>query len=237
MATNIMSLSVDGNNEFHIHFTQGGEMVATITAYLRENGNVFIDVQRDKPHVLGTEGGHRHTEDSEVVSAWLEGVNSGMVKKLGGDTLSEDPIPPNIAGKKVFLAYVDEDKKRAANLRQDLQSMGAEVIDCTDIPAGASWKGFIRNHILSSNLFVACFSERSQSRTSTYFNEELTQAIEELRRRPHGSAWFIPVLFDNVRVPSMSIGAGSTLEDLFRVELFRDRKDGIERLRRILGDS
>ena len=50
-------------------------------------------------------------------------------------------------------------------------------------------------------------------------NEELTLAIDELRKRPVSKSWFIPVLLDPVAIPDREIGGGETLHDLQWVDL------------------
>jgi hypothetical protein len=51
-------------------------------------------------------------------------------------------------------------------------------------------------------------------------NEELTTAIDELRRRPTDRTWFIPILLSECEIPDRSIGGGETLRNLQAVTLY-----------------
>ena len=59
-------------------------------------------------------------------------------------------------------------------------------------------------------------------------NEELTLAIERLRKIHHDREWFIPVLLSECDVPARSIGAGETLLDINWVALYKDWDTGIQ---------
>lgn len=61
-------------------------------------------------------------------------------------------------------------------------------------------------------------------------NEELTLAIDELRRRPADRAWFIPVLINKCSVPGLPIGAGERLSDIQYISLHRNWSTGIEKI-------
>jgi TIR domain len=64
--------------------------------------------------------------------------------------------------------------------------------DTADLPSGEYWREKIRQAITKDSLvFLACFSKKSLSRETSYQNEELILAIEQIRiRRPasHGSS-------------------------------------------------
>jgi hypothetical protein len=42
-------------------------------------------------------------------------------------------------------------------------------------------------------------------------NEEITQAIEQMRQLPTDQRWFIPVLLSSCNIPDLSISPGVTL--------------------------
>ena len=77
---------------------------------------------------------------------------------------------------------------------------------------------------------MACFSKQYWDRPVTFMNTELGFAIGELSKRRHDQSWFIPVRLDDCEIPEHSIGAGETLTDLQRVDLFRDWADGMRRI-------
>ena len=60
--------------------------------------------------------------------------------------------------------------------------------------------------------------------------EEITTAIEVLRQTPADRTWFIPVRLDRCEIPELEIGAGVTLGDFQRVDLFPDWGAGVQRL-------
>jgi hypothetical protein len=61
-------------------------------------------------------------------------------------------------------------------------------------------------------------------------NEELTLAIDELRKRNYQRKWFIPLLLSECEVPARSIGGGETLLDFQWIELYTDFAQGMNRL-------
>jgi hypothetical protein len=122
----------------------------------------------------------------------------------------------------VFISYVREDSPKVDQL--------CKILDAAQIPywrdlrslnPGDWWKTQIREGIRKGSLvFLACFSENSRARTRNNMNEELTLAVEELRKMPPGHTWMIPVRFDEGIVPPWDLGAGRTLDDVNRVDLF-----------------
>lgn len=131
----------------------------------------------------------------------------------------------------VFISYVRENKEQADKLYETLSDADIEVwLDRQQIPPGTRWKQAIRDAIESGSFFLACFSSEYQARDRSHMNEELTFAIEELRKRPRDRAWFIPVLLSECKIPNWSIGAGDTLRDLQWINLGDDWDEGIRQL-------
>ncbi len=131
----------------------------------------------------------------------------------------------------VFISYVRENKTVVDRLVQDLEREDVQVwIDRKKLRPGYRWPYAIRQAILEGDFFIACFSDEYYARSSTHMNEELTIAIEELRRRPIDMAWFIPVRLSQCIIPDRSIGGGDTLRSLQCVDLFTDWKHGVERI-------
>jgi len=131
----------------------------------------------------------------------------------------------------VFISYVKENLELVRRLSDELSKYGVTVwLDKNEIKPGSRWKDAIREAIRKGDFFIACFSKEYISRQKTYMNEELTLAIEELRKYPTSRTWFIPVLLNECEVPDRNIGAGETLRDLQHVKLYKDWDTGIQRI-------
>lgn len=135
----------------------------------------------------------------------------------------------------VFISYVRENKKLVDNLCEDLCKNGIEVwMDRDQIQLGQRWQDAIRQAIKEGAFFIACISKESQRKDSTYMNEEIILAIEELRKRPTNKIWFIPVLLNTDEIPERSIGGGETLRDLHHVSLKDDWEKGIQSIVKVI---
>ncbi|MGK7872981.1 MAG: toll/interleukin-1 receptor domain-containing protein [Xenococcaceae cyanobacterium] len=135
----------------------------------------------------------------------------------------------------VFISYVTEDHELVSVIKQVLEHNGIKVwLDRDSLKPGSRWKDAIRDAINRGTFFVACFSDSYIDREATYMNEELTLAIEQLRLRPHDTSWFIPIRLSNCSIPNRSIGAGETLNDLQRIDLFNDLYEGLQSLYEVL---
>jgi len=131
----------------------------------------------------------------------------------------------------VFISYIRDDQALVDRICEELKSRGVEVwLDRTSIRPGQRWKDAIRTAISEGSFFLACFSNSYASRDSTYMNEELTLAIDELRLKSFRREWFIPVLLSECDVPARSIGGGETLLDLQWLDLYTDFVGGLSRL-------
>jgi hypothetical protein len=140
-------------------------------------------------------------------------------------TTPEESIPH------VFISYVREDADAVPRLSEELRKRCIKVwIDKNSIAPGTRWQRAIRKAIQSGDYFIACFSEHYAKRNKTYMNEELTRAIDELRKRAIDRAWFIPVLLSESEVPDRSIGGGETLTDIQQVRLYEDWNAGIQQI-------
>ena len=108
---------------------------------------------------------------------------------------------------------------------------------------GDEWRIKIRRAITEDALvFIACFSRKSLARKVRFQNEELLLAVEQLRLRPPGEPWFIPVRFDECDIPHHDLGGGRTLRDLSWADVFGDSSGEATRrlvaaVMRILGQS
>lgn len=125
-------------------------------------------------------------------------------------------------GGHVFISYVREDSDRVDELQQILKAAGIAVWrDTADLWPGQDWRVNIRRAITGSALvFIACFSREGQGRRTSYQNEELLLAIDQLRLRRPDDPWLIPVRFDECEIPDFDLGAGRTLASIQRLDLF-----------------
>jgi hypothetical protein len=127
-----------------------------------------------------------------------------------------------------FISYVHEDKSLVDRLEQGLESVGFRVWrDTKELWPGDEWRTKIREAITSDSLvFLACISDNSVAKTSSYQHEELALAVDEFRQRPPGQGWLIPIRFSECKLPSYDLGAGRTLDSLQRVDLIGDNWEG-----------
>jgi hypothetical protein len=121
-----------------------------------------------------------------------------------------------------FLSYARADARRVDRLQQALEAAGVPVWRDTDsLWPGEDWRAKIRGAISRDALvFIACFSSHSAARQTSYQNEELLLAIDQLRRRRPDDPWLIPVRFDDCDIPDLELGAGRTLTSIQRADLF-----------------
>ncbi|WP_159701299.1 toll/interleukin-1 receptor domain-containing protein [Arthrobacter sp. 18067] len=121
-----------------------------------------------------------------------------------------------------FISYVHEDKERVDRLQEALEAAGVAVWrDTKDLWPGQNWEDQIRSAIKSGSLaFIACFSENSEARETTYQNLELALAADEYRLRPPTTQWLLPVRFSECEVPDYDLGAGRRLSSIHRTDLF-----------------
>jgi TIR domain len=130
-----------------------------------------------------------------------------------------------------FVSYVREDWDEVERLADALKAGGVDVwLDRERLLPGTRWQDAIRRAIREGSFFLACFSAGYEARESTYMNEELVIAIEELRKRPTERTWFVPVLLDRGTLPDRSIGAGESLQNFQYVDLHDAWNEGVRRL-------
>jgi signal recognition particle subunit SEC65 len=115
-----------------------------------------------------------------------------------------------------FISYVHEDSESVDAICEVLEAAGISVWrDKDQLWPGDEWKIQMRRAIQNNSLaFIACFSEASNAKESTYQNEELILAVEEYRKRKPGRPWLFPVRFGNVELPKYDLGANKTLDAL-----------------------
>jgi transcriptional regulator with XRE-family HTH domain len=124
-----------------------------------------------------------------------------------------------------FISYVREDSDRIDQLQQALEAAGITVWRDTEaLWPGEDWRVKIRQAITDDALvFVACYSHASLRRRSSYQNEELVLAIEQLRQHRPDDPFLIPVRLDDCEIPDLDLGGGRTLASIQRADLFGNR--------------
>ena len=133
--------------------------------------------------------------------------------------------------KPVFISYVRENVELVDKLHQELESYGIKVWrDLQRLNPGDRWKQKIQKAIREGAFFLACFSKEYYDRAESYMNEELTIAIERLRRLHTDRVWFIPIKLNRCQIPDRNIGGGETLNDLQYVKLYENWDVGIQEL-------
>jgi cellulose biosynthesis protein BcsQ len=136
-----------------------------------------------------------------------------------------------VVKRRAFLSYVREDLVAVMKIADALRMVGIDVwMDRTHLKAGDRWAATIKDAISEGDYFVAFFSRAYSNRTSTYMNEELLLAVEQLRRRPRARRWFIPVTLDQCDIPKYPIGAGETLEQIHHLDFSDDWSSSIAQL-------
>jgi hypothetical protein len=132
---------------------------------------------------------------------------------------------------KVFISYVREDSAVVDCITKELWEHGAEVwLDRTHIKPGQRWKQAIRDAIRDGTYFVACFSPSYTQRDSTYMNQELRLAIEQLRMMPLGRRWFIPLILEPCQIPSFEVDAVETLRSFQYIDFSQDWDSALTQL-------
>ena len=135
----------------------------------------------------------------------------------------------------VFISYVRDNADIVSHLCKELHAKGIETwLDREQLSPGVRWQDAIREAIDSGAFFLACFSQEYSNRPRTYMNEELTLAIDELRKRPTSQSWFIPVLLNDCEIPDRSIGAGETLRAIQAVNLHAHWEKGIAQIHAVI---
>jgi HEAT repeat protein len=135
----------------------------------------------------------------------------------------------------VFISYVRENRDVVDRLASELRDRGVTVwLDRNNIYPGTRWRYAIRKAIQSGNFFIACFSKESNERDETHMNEELTIAIDRLRKRSPEKAWFIPVVINETQIPSRFISEVEELSDIQAIILHENWDAGIDRILRVL---
>ena len=125
---------------------------------------------------------------------------------------------------RVFIAYVMEDALLAGLLCSQLEQAGFDPwMDQRKLRPGENWLRAIDGAIEDSRFFIACLSSRSVDKRSR-FQAELRYALDCAALMPPDDIYFIPVRFDQCRVPFTIARA------IQYVDLFPDWERGFRRI-------
>ncbi len=103
----------------------------------------------------------------------------------------------------IFLAHASEDKEKVRELHQKLQQEGYRPwLDEEDLLPGQYWKEEIPRAIKSSDIFIACLSKQSITKTG-YVQKEFRLALNYCAERPQEDIYLIPLKFNDCQIPNL----------------------------------
>jgi hypothetical protein len=169
---------------------------------------------------------------AKLVSLLKESLRKGRAVELDGLGLFlPDPetgmkfIPET--ARRVFIAYVDEDRESALRLADAIGAAGLKVwVDKRRLLPGQDWRRAIERAIEWSDLVVACFS-RAGIRKRGQFQAEVRLALRCAERMPLDDWFVIPVRFDDCQLPERVRGTEY-------LDLFPDFSAGVAKLVRAI---
>jgi len=122
--------------------------------------------------------------------------------------------------KKIFIAFVEEELRRARNLYKKLEEAGHKPWMYTEDGKGGSyWKEEIDRVIKDSDYVIATFSKRSEEKDG-YFNTEIRKAMEITHTKASGKRFLIPIKFEECKIPVMKVET-LYLHDLNWIDYYR----------------
>jgi TIR domain len=130
----------------------------------------------------------------------------------------------------VFISYAREDQTLVDRLSRSLKEAQIQVwLDRDSIAPGDDWSDSLKSAITKGSYFIACFSASYYNRPNRYMAEELSLATSILSKdRDH--SWFLPIRFEDVEVPDISMRDGVSIRSIQWLDLFNDWDEGIHRL-------
>lgn len=136
-----------------------------------------------------------------------------------------------------FLSYLRVNAREVDQLAADLRANGVNVwLDRENIRPGEIWQESIRSAIRTGAYFVACFSAEYEQRDTTYMDEEVAVALEELETRAGGS-WFLPVRISPFELSRKGTDRTAVLSTLQWVDLWENWDRGIRQLLEVMSGS
>jgi hypothetical protein len=137
---------------------------------------------------------------------------------------------------KAFISCVKENIGEAEYLVELLKKNG---VDCwlftRNLKIGQSWEREIQSAIVGGAYYIPLFSREWASRDRSYMNEELRQAMAEIRMRPDEAGWFLPVSLDGTPAPDWKIDADRSLRSFQAADLSKNWKAKVVELLEAVG--
>jgi hypothetical protein len=131
----------------------------------------------------------------------------------------------------VFISHVKEDEDKIKQLYDDLIKDKINIfIDWRDIRKGDSLSTTISQAINASTHFIACFSNNYYNRPNNYMNNELSIAVDRLKKMDNRERWFIPILLDRCEIPPFNLNGNETLRNILGINLYDNWQEGIREL-------
>jgi hypothetical protein len=104
-------------------------------------------------------------------------------------------------GRRVFLCHASDDKPKVRELYAFLLAAGIDVwFDEERLLPGHDWELEIRQALRSSDVVIACLSNRAVTKRG-FVQKELRMALDVADEQPEGRIFFIPVLLEECQVP------------------------------------
>jgi hypothetical protein len=129
-----------------------------------------------------------------------------------------------------FISYLRANASEVDRLASDLRANGVTVwLDRERIAPGEVWQESIRTAIRSGAQFIACFSVEYERRDTTYMDEEVAIAMDEMRARGGGS-WFLPVRLSPCDLSTRVAGWTGALSSLQWVDLWDNWDRGVRQV-------
>lgn len=130
---------------------------------------------------------------------------------------------------RIFLAHAKEDKDAVIQLYDRLQQQGYKPwLDKKDLLGGQLWDDEIKKAIDSSDIFIACLSNRSVEKRG-YVQKEFRMALQKCGDLPEGKIFLIPLRLDNCDIPNLRQREyGINIRDYQWIDYFED--DGFKQL-------
>lgn len=123
-----------------------------------------------------------------------------------------------------FLSYAREDVQLARAVYEHLTAAGINAwFDQESLRPGERWREAIQSAIRDANYFIALISSRSSAKRE-FVQTEIRRALEVLEQLPDDDVYLIPVRIEECRPPI------ARLDDLNWLDLFPDRRKGLEKL-------